>query len=366
MWYADGRPKPAALAQTLFSQMVKYPTRLSATVAPSGLYVLAGRNASGDRAVLLANPTSASVAWSLGGTTGNGRTYRLQQLADTATSITTSSPTGLSGSIPANGVQLLTITAGDGAAITGVAGAGGSVPAVASITSNGYFAIYGSDFAPAGTSREVQQSDLTGNTFPTKLANTCVNVGNTRAYLRYVSPGQINALAPALTGASAQVSVVVNCGTAGEQTSAVVTVPVASAAPEFLYFAQTAGGQNPVVAVDSLTGAYVGQNGLIPGVSFTPAKAGQLVTVFGIGFGRLVSPVSPGTLVTGANGVADGASVSIGGRAATVSYAGATPGFAGLYQVNLVVPAGLSPGNQEVTATINGFETARGGYLTVQ
>jgi len=37
--------------------------------------------------------------------------------------------------------------------------------------------------------------------------------------------------------------------------------------------------------------------------------------------------------------------VAVGGQPATVQYAGFTPGFVGLYQVNVRVPAGVTAGN---------------------
>ena len=40
--------------------------------------------------------------------------------------------------------------------------------------------------------------------------------------------------------------------------------------------------------------------------------------------------------------------LQIGGRDAPVTFAGLAPGFAGVYQVNAVVPAGVAPGIQNL------------------
>lgn len=81
-----------------------------------------------------------------------------------------------------------------------------------------------------------------------------------------------------------------------------------------------------------------------------PAQAGEVVVSFWTGLGRtdpwlaagLPAPVSP--LSRSAQ-----PEPQIGGQPAKVTFAGLAPGFAGLYQVNVVVPAGLKPGRQAVT-----------------
>ena len=63
------------------------------------------------------------------------------------------------------------------------------------------------------------------------------------------------------------------------------------------------------------------------------------------------------------NPIAKSVTVTIGGLNANVIYAGVT--LAGVTQLNVQVPAGLSAGNQPVVASAAGFETASTAYLPV-
>ncbi len=275
--------------------------------------------------------------------------------------------------VVANGIPSapwsLTVTAaqpGTAPTITSVDGGGLSVPPVASISANGYFSIFGSNFAPAGTSRRLESQDVVNGSLPTSLGSTCVNVGPTRAFPTYVSPIQINAIAPSLpASALVQISVVANCGTANEITSPILTVPVAEASPEFLYWVQNANGQDPVIAVDAVHGDYIGPSGLIPGVTFRPARAGDILTLYAIGFGPTGSGPVPGLIPSSADRVLASSSVRIGGTVGLTSYVGVTPGDAGLYQVNVTIPSGLAPGNYSIVLNVNGASTPTGAFLTI-
>jgi len=251
-----------------------------------------------------------------------------------------------------------------GPAITGVVGAGLSVPSVTSISPNGLFTIFGSLLASAATG--VTQADIVNNQLPTNLGGTCVENGTDKWGLFYVSPGQINALAGDVpSSGTVPVSVVTNCGTANEVTSPAMNVPVAAASPEFLYFIANANGQNPVAAIEALTGAYVGAPGLIAGATFTPAHAGDILTAFGVAWGATTSTDPIGTLDTVAETLTSSHSLTLGGKPVAVSYAGLTPTFAGLYQLNFTVPSGLAAGNQSLVLTVNGTESPSGAYITV-
>jgi uncharacterized protein (TIGR03437 family) len=52
--------------------------------------------------------------------------------------------------------------------------------------------------------------------------------------------------------------------------------------------------------------------------------------------------------------------------AANVLYAGVSPGTAGLYQLNMRVPAGLADGDYPISLRLGGFVTPSGGYFTVK
>jgi uncharacterized protein (TIGR03437 family) len=252
--------------------------------------------------------------------------------------------------------------------ISGIAGAANSIPTVSSISANGYFTVYGSGFTSDTTvQRGLQGTDIVNNLLPTNLANTCVNAGGTRAFLRFVSTTQINALAPALPATGpVPVSVVLNCGTGNEVTSPTVSVPVAAASPEFLYWVANTNGQNPVIALDAVSGAPIGPPGMIPGLNVRAAKTGDILTLYAISFGKTASggPV-PGGIPSIADAVAGPVSLKIGGTPVTPSYVGVTPGSAGLYQMNVTIPSGLTAGNNTVVLTINGISTPAGGFLTV-
>jgi uncharacterized protein (TIGR03437 family) len=56
--------------------------------------------------------------------------------------------------------------------------------------------------------------------------------------------------------------------------------------------------------------------------------------------------------------------VTIGGIPATILFAGLTPGYVGLYQVNVMMPSGVTPGSQvPVTVSVAGKSGA--GNITI-
>ncbi len=248
--------------------------------------------------------------------------------------------------------------------ISNIVGAGFSTPAVTSISPDGIFTIFGTQLAAAKVA--LTGSDIVNNELPTNLGGTCVESGTAKWGLFYVSPTQINVIAEQLPASgTAPVTVVTGCGTANEVSSPAMNVPVAAVSPEFLYFLENTNGQNPVAAIDAITYAYIGAPGLISGATFTPAKAGELITAFGVGWGPTTPSNQPGTVASAAATLSSTYSFSLGGAPVDVQYAGLSPTFAGLYQVNFTVPSGLSAGNQPLVLKVDGVSTSATAYIDV-
>jgi uncharacterized protein (TIGR03437 family) len=162
-------------------------------------------------------------------------------------------------------------------------------------------------------------------------------------YLTYVSPGQVNVQVPwELQGqTSAQVKVTLY----GYSWGNVVTVPLADTAPAFF--------ENSGIAA-----ALDGNNAIV--TTANPVKRGQVVQLYMNGLGPVTGGPASGefastTVLTYTN--AKDAAVTIGGTQAQVLFSGLAPGFPGLYQVNAIVPAGISAGTVPISLTIAGATT---------
>jgi len=193
-------------------------------------------------------------------------------------------------------------------------------------------------------------------------------VGGVPAPLFAVTPGQVNFQAPQLTGSATTVQVVTGCGASNEARSAAIAVTVQPSSPEFFSFIQHADGKNPIAAVNATTGLLVGQPGLISGATLAPAKPGDVVTLYATGLGATSPAFAAGQLPDQAASVS-GVQFTIGSAtlsAADLLYAGVTPGFAGLYQLNLRIPSGVPAGDQPVVLSVNGVRSPAGAYLTIK
>jgi uncharacterized protein (TIGR03437 family) len=260
--------------------------------------------------------------------------------------------------------------AGAGSTITpgGVVGVGCSVPPVRTLSQNALISIYGHGFLPPGaTGRGVLPSEYVNGRLPTVLLGVCVDVSGQPAAMLDVFTTQINAQVPAVTGTSAIVRVLTNCGTPTEAVSAPQTVAVSAASPEFLYFQQNADGKDPVVLVNATTGALAGPSNILNG-ALTPARIGDVLTAYATGIGALTPALATGQIPSGTASAVGPISVSIGGvvlAASDIFYAGAAPGES-IDQLNFRVPTGVSAGNQPIVITAAGLPSPPNAFVAVQ
>lgn len=237
--------------------------------------------------------------------------------------------------------------------------AGGVVPLDSSsstIQPGSWVSIFGSNLAAAATTWNAD--------FPTLLGGTSVTINNRPAYLWYVSPGQINLQAPDDT-ATGSVSVVVTTG-AGSATS---SVTLGKFGPSFsLLDSKHVAG---IILRADGSGEYgggtydiVGPTGTSFGYKTVAAKAGDVLELFGVGFGPTSPAVPAGKAYSGAAATTNPVGLLIDNVAVTPSFTGITS--AGLYQINLKLPAGLGAGDVPLEATVGGAQTPSGVVLSVQ
>jgi uncharacterized protein (TIGR03437 family) len=247
----------------------------------------------------------------------------------------------------------------------GITSAGLSNPAVNTLSPNAIVTIFGTNFAPAGTA---MQASLVNGQLPTNVAGVCVEFATVRAPIFAVYPGQINVQVPAVTPGNVPVQVIAGCDTPQAVATPPVTIAAQATAPEFFYFTHNSNGANPVAAINAVSGGYIGAPGLISGAVFTPTKSGDYLTLFATGFGATNPPFVPGVLPSGTAPVTAPVSITLGGVTldpSDILYVGLSQ-FAGLYQVNIQVPAGVPNGNQPLVITVGGVASPAGAFITVQ
>ena len=196
------------------------------------------------------------------------------------------------------------------------------------------------------------------------LAGTKVFVNDQPAPLFYSSYGQINFQVPynAATGPG-----VIRVDRAGQRGNS-ISVTIAARAPRILK-----------LGIDRY-GIIVNQDGSFPipatpGLASHPATAGDVVVIYAIGLGQTSPAVTEGAIAP-SNPLATVPSivkVLFGGGgfagepiAVTPMFAGLTPGYAGLYQINVTVPLGLPPGETPVILQGDDGVLSKTSYIAVQ
>jgi len=226
-----------------------------------------------------------------------------------------------------------------GGTITGVTNAASFRTGFAPAT---WISIFGTNLAT--TTYAWQAADFVNGQLPVSLQGVSVTIDGKPAYVAFVSPSQVNVLAPdeATTG-----SVSIQVTTAG-QPSNTFTAQEQAVAPAFF----TTDGKTVVAEHADYT--------LIDAAH--PARAGEIILLYGTGFGPTNPVVPTGQLVTAPQPTANPVQISIGGTDADVQYAGLVE--PGLYQINVAIPRGVN-GDAVVIGSISGAQSQGGVSIPV-
>ena len=190
--------------------------------------------------------------------------------------------------------------------------------------------------------------------FSTSLGGAEVWVSSTAAPLLYVSPGQINFLIPSNLSAGTVSVQVYRQGTVGPS----VAITVVNAAP-----APFVGVQNFALAEDW------NQNYALVN-SANPAHPGDTIVLYLTGLGHTLPNPDPGTALSTAAPIANPTELSLLLNGAAINstlilYAGLTPNFPGLYQINFMLPMNTAT-NPQITISMAGQTSPAGVLLAVR
>jgi uncharacterized protein (TIGR03437 family) len=210
--------------------------------------------------------------------------------------------------------------------------------------------LYGTGLGPSSV---VANQPNSNGVYSTAVGGTAVYVGGTAAPILYASATQVSAIVPfGLSGSTASIYI-----TSQGIATTPVSVPVATAAPAL--FTTDFSGKGQVAAVNQ------GSTPTVNGAAH-PADAGTFVQLYATGGGATSPAGTDGAIAAGPAQLTQTATVSIGGKNATVAYAGAAPGSPnGVVQINVQIPSGLPAGQAEVLLQIGGASSPSGATIAV-
>lgn len=215
------------------------------------------------------------------------------------------------------------------------------------IVAGSWVAIKGANFSDVTT--DWSNADFS-NGLPTTLNGVQVLMNGAKAAIYYLSSGQINVQAPAAASGSTTIQVIRN-GVASNS----VTVNASAGAPGL--FAYSLDLKTYYPAAVFLDGVILGDPATVGGTR--AAHAGDRILLFATGLGA--SPA--GVLINAPVPFGNPVQVMIGTTPATVEFTGLVA--PGEFQINIVVPGGLSPGNHPITLQTGGLSSQTGVVIPI-
>ncbi|MGH9558659.1 MAG: hypothetical protein ACRD30_05415 [Bryobacteraceae bacterium] len=217
---------------------------------------------------------------------------------------------------------------------------------------NTFISIYGQNLSRV--TRAIGPGDITAGMLPTALTGTGVRVliNQIAADIYYVSPGQVNVLIPTLLAAGPATLQLELNGVAGPA----VPITLANTAPALF--------QSDTTTVLAMHGDWTQVT------SDSPARIGEEIVLYATGMGPTVPAAIPNQIPQTAAllDASNGFQILLNGVPVDprlVEYAGAAPGFAGLFQINFTVPPGMPP-NPEIRVVSGNLTSPPQRYLPVE
>jgi uncharacterized protein (TIGR03437 family) len=280
--------------------------------------------------------------------------------------------TATAGTITADQSAVVTATLNSGSTVTTTLSlvAPPSVSGVLSISLFGgssavapgsWIEVHGSNLA--AVSRSWTLADFKGVVAPTSLEGSSVAISGQPAAIASISPTMLLVQVPSQVAPGSQSLIVQTAvGTTSPFTVTVNPLEPGVYAPAFLLV-----GGNQYTSEFNDFMEWVLPTGASAGTSSRPARAGDFIVVWGVGFGPVTPNVPTGTIVQGLTTLTTPVQFSIGGVPATVLYQGLAPGEIGLYQFDLVVPNNVAAGNLvPLTFTQGGVSGTQTLYVAIQ
>jgi uncharacterized protein (TIGR03437 family) len=249
--------------------------------------------------------------------------------------------------------------------VTGSATSGGSHPTISAngvmngasfqpgIVANSWVTIQGAGLAPK---TDDWSNSIINGALPTSLDGVSVTMGGKPAYIYYISPSQLNVLAPDVPAGPVTVTVTTAGGT-----SAAFATTVSAYGPAFFTWP---GSQVVATRTDY---SYAVKAGTFAGATTVAAKPGDVIVLWATGFGP-TNPAAPaGVPVPSDKSYATTPlpSITVDHVPATVYGAALSPGSVGLYQIAIQVPPSLADGDWPIQALIAGVLSPAGTILSV-
>ena len=238
----------------------------------------------------------------------------------------------------------LTPRINDGGIVNGASFAAGRAVSAGSIIS-----VFGVDLAPGIE----QPGELP---LPTTLNGSTLRFNGSLAAPQFSqSPLQMNVQVPwELAGEN---EATLQSEAAGESSNE-IAIALAPFSPGLFSMTETGAGQGAILI--SGTGLLAAAENAFPGAPSRPARRGEFLEVYATGLGPVTNQPATGApaAATEVSHTTILPTATIGGEQATVSFAGLTPGFVGLYQINVEVPeAAPSGGAVELVVSIGGVDS---------